>query len=49
MIEPEEKEGEYFTYREELMTLFVNLCLIKPFHQTILKMLYDCLEETSKG
>jgi len=48
-IEPEEKEGDYYTYREELMTLYVNLCLIKPLHSTILKMLFDRIEETSLG
>ena len=36
VVEPEEKEGEYYTYREELMTLYINLCLIKPIHAQIL-------------
>jgi hypothetical protein len=48
-VEPDEKEGDYYTYREELMTLFINLCLIKPFNQNILKMLYERLQETSLG
>lgn len=31
------------------MTLFINLCLIKPFGPTLLKMLFERLEQTALG
>jgi hypothetical protein len=42
-IEPEEAESDYAVYREELMTTFVNLSLIKPIHLALLEIIYTRL------
>lgn len=44
-VEPEEKDADYMTYREELMTMFINLGMIKPFHPTLINQLYDQLSK----
>ncbi len=42
-LEPDEREADYSLYRDELMTAFINLCLIKPIHSRILELLYESL------
>lgn len=43
-MEPEERDTDYMTYREELMTMFINLGMIKPFHSLVLNKLYENLQ-----
>jgi hypothetical protein len=39
-IEADELEADYQVYREELMTCYINLCMLKPLHAGILEQLY---------
>lgn len=34
-----ESEEDYQVYRDELSVLFLNIALIKPFHQTLLMII----------
>lgn len=40
-MEPNELEVDYQSYREELMTGFINLTLIRPIHASIVEKLYE--------
>jgi hypothetical protein len=43
-MEPDERESEYATYRQELITLYLNLTMNKTFHGQVLTQIYSLLE-----
>ena len=44
-IEPEEKEAEYSQYRQDMVTLYMNLSMNKNYHSQVLQSIYNLLEK----